>query len=138
TQKVVFQQDVTAEDRWKPAFVTPHREHERLTVSTMGLATSPAFFQHRMEYMLQGYLWKFVLVYIDDVIIFSRTKEDHLKHLKICLGLLTAPGCTMSLAKCHFAQPGLEALGHHVSRLGLATTEQKTEAIRALQVPATL
>jgi hypothetical protein len=136
--KGFFQQPLRKEDRYKTAFVTPHRGHERFTVSTMGLKSSPAFFQHRMESLFAGYLWQFVLVYIDDIIIFSRGIEDHLRHLDTCLGILAASGCTMSLDKCHFAQPDLKALGHHVSRLGLQTQEEKTEAIGQLAMPDNL
>jgi hypothetical protein len=52
-----------------------------LTVSSLGHGNISEFFQHRMEKVLEKYLWKFVLVYIDDIIIFSLTLEDHLKHL---------------------------------------------------------
>ncbi|PFH62963.1 hypothetical protein XA68_10714 [Ophiocordyceps unilateralis] len=136
--KGFFQQPIRRQDRWKQAFVTAHRGHERLTVSTMGLATSPAFFQHRMEHLLRRYLWQFVLVYIDDVIVYSRSTEDHLRHLDLVLAILANSGCTMSLQKCHFAHAGLTALGHFVSRLGLSTAEEKTEAIRALAMPTNL
>ena len=136
--KGFFQQGIPREDRWKTAFVTPHRGHEQFTVATMGLKTSPGFYQHRMERLLAGYLWQFVLVYIDDVIIYSKDIYDHLKHLDIVFSILAASGCTMSLDKCHFAQHGLEALGVHVSRLGLSTTEEKVAAIRELDIPTTL
>ena len=76
--KGFFQQLTKASDRWKSAFVTPHRGHEQLRVSTMGLANSPGFFQHRMENLFEGILWKFVLVYIDDIIVFSKTLDQHL------------------------------------------------------------
>lgn len=136
--KSFFQQKIRPEDRWKTAFVTSHRGHEQLTVSTMGLTTSPAFFQHRMEQIFGNYLWKFVLVYIDDIIIFSKDIESHIEHLSTCLSLLCKSGVTLSLTKCHFAQPGLRALGHWVDRLGLSTVEEKTEAIRALKFLTTL
>ncbi|KAJ8127870.1 hypothetical protein O1611_g5767 [Lasiodiplodia mahajangana] len=136
--KGFFQQEIEPSDRYKTAFVTPHRGHEQLTVATMGLKTSPGFFQHRMERLFRKYLWYFVLVYIDDVIIYSRTIEEHINHLDIILGILAASGCTMALEKCHFAQHGLKALGQHVSRLGLATDEKKCEAIRKLDMPRNL
>lgn len=136
--KGFFQQKIAPEDRWKTSFVTPHRGHEQLTVSTMGLSTSPAFFQHRMEKLFGKYLWQFVLVYIDDVIIFSKTVDDHIRDLSIALRLLRDSGVTLSLPKCHFAQPSLAALGHHVSRLGLTTTADKLAAIRDLEFPTTL
>lgn len=136
--KGFFQQSIAYRDRWKTTFVTPHRGLQRLTVSTMGLATSPGFFQHRMEQLFGPYLWAFVLVYIDDIIVFSRSIDDHLLHLETVFTILENSGCTMSLGKCHFAQAGLEALGHFVSRFGLSTTEEKTEAIRHLEMPKTL
>lgn len=136
--KGFFQQPIAAHDRWKTTFVTPHRGLERMAVATMGLTISPPFFQHRMESLFGAYLWKFVLVYIDDIIVFSRSIQDHLQHLELTFTVLENSGCTMSLPKCHFAQAGLEALGHYVSRFGLSTTAEKTEAIRNLPMPSNL
>ena len=136
--KSFFQQRIRPEDRWKTAFVTPHRGQEQFTVATMGLGISPPFFQHRMEKLFGQYLWQFVLVYIDDTIIFSKDIESHIKHLSIVLNLLRKSGVTLQLGKCHFAQQGLRALGHWVSRLGLSTVEDKVEAIRALKFPENL
>jgi Reverse transcriptase (RNA-dependent DNA polymerase) len=136
-QKGFFQQRIRDEDKWKTTFVTAHRGQERLTVSTMGLATSPAFFQHRMESLLAKYLWKTVLVYIDDIIVYSRTLEGHLTDLSETLRVLHASGITLSLKKCHFGYRSIEALGHRVGRLGLATHEDKIEAISKLDYPVT-
>ena len=136
--KSFFQQKVAPEDKWKLAIVTAHRGHEQMTVASMGLATTPSFFQHRMEALFGRYLWQFVLVYIDDVIIFSKNINDHLRHLDTALGLLKESGVTLSLPKCHFAQPSISALGHHVSRLGLSTLEDKVEAVRNWTFPETL
>jgi len=136
--KGFFQQDICEDDQWKTAFVTPHRGQEMLTVSTMGLANSPGFFQHRMEDLFAQYLWNFVLVYIDDIIVFSRALGEHLEQLNTVLGLLADSGITISLAKCHFAFPSLQALGHHVSRLGLSTVAEKTDAIQQMEFPRTL
>lgn len=136
--KGFFQQPLEEDDKWKTTFVTPHRGLQRLTVASMGLATTPSFFQHRMETILKPYLWLFVLVYIDDIIVFSRSFHEHLKHLEAIFTVLENSGATMSLPKCHFAQRGVEALGHYVSRLGLSTTADKTEAIRNLEMPVDL
>ena len=136
--KGFFQQDIAEEDRWKTAFVTPHRGHERFTVSTMGLMNSPGFFQHRMEDLFKDYLWKFLLVYIDDVIIYSRSLEEHLNHLDQALHILANIGVTIGISKCHFAYPSVQALGHRVSRLGLSTLREKTDAIRKIAFPKTL
>jgi hypothetical protein len=79
--KGFFQQPIRPQDHWKTAFTTPHQGLEQLTVSTMALASSPRFFQHCMEGILARYLWNFVLVYINNIIIFSRSTDDHLCHL---------------------------------------------------------
>lgn len=136
--KSFFQQPIAEEDQWKTAFVSPKRGQEMLTVATMGLINSPGFFQHRMENLLAAYLWIFVLVYIDDILIFSKSIEAHLDHLGKALGLLEASGITLSISKCHFAFPSIQALGHHVSRLGLGTVQEKTDAIRQLLFPENL
>ena len=104
----------------------------------MGLTNSPGFFQHWMETIFGPYLWQWVLVYIDDIIIFSWTTEDHLAHLDEALRLLEQSGVSLSIAKCHFGYPSITALGHHVSRLGLSTIQEKTEAIRDLDYPQSL
>ena len=137
-QKSYFQQQVTDDDRWKLSFVTPHRGHEWMLVASMGLANSPGFFQHRMETLLAKYLWQFVLVYIDDVIIYSRSIDEHLLHLEQVLGTLKASGISLSAKKCHFAYPSVKLLGHHVSRLGISTAEDKVEAIRLKDFPTNL
>lgn len=136
--KSFFQQPIEEQDQWKTAFVTPHRGQEMLCVATMGLMNSPGFFQHRMELLLGEYLWKFLLVYIDDIIIFSRNLKDHLVHLSKALTLLEQAGITLSISKCYFAFPSIQALGHHVSRLGLHTSPQKVAAILELLFPGTL
>ena len=91
-----------------------------------------------MESILAKYLWFFVLVYVDDIIIFSRSKEEHFHYLDRILQLLEDSGVTLSIAKCHFGYPSIKALGHHVSQLGLSTVEEKTEAIRNLDYPRNL
>jgi hypothetical protein len=107
-------------------------------MSTIGLASSLAFFQHRIERIFRQYLWQFVLVYIDDIIIFSKDIETYIRDLSTVLSLLYKSGITLNLRKCYFAQSGLQALGHYVSRLGLSIVEEKVEAIRALKFLITL
>ena len=92
-----------------------------LYVATMGLMNSPGFFQHRIEDLLADYLWQFVLVYVDDIIIFSRSPEEHIKQLEKILGLLFQAGITLNLSKYYFKYPLVKALGHYVSRLGMST-----------------
>jgi len=109
-----------------------------LTVATMGLATTPAFFQARMEKLFRQYLWKFVVIYINNVIVFSATPKQHVHDLDIALDLLKDADITLALAKCFFAQPSIQALGHKVSRLDLSTLEEKVKAIQKWTFPNTL
>ena len=90
---------------------------------------NPGFFQHRMESLLSRYLWKTVLVYIDDVIAFSQTQDEQSwwNALSNCVSL--------SLGKYHFGYNSLIALGHCVSRFSLAMHEDKIEAISNLAYP---
>ncbi|RVX69673.1 hypothetical protein B0A52_06737 [Exophiala mesophila] len=104
----------------------------------MGLANSPGFFQHRMEDLLRRYLWDYVLVYIDDVVIFSRTPDEHIDHLEKILSALEESSISLSPAKYHFAYPSIKLLGHEVSRLGIATAADKVEAIRRKAFPENL
>lgn len=104
----------------------------------MGLASSPGFFQAKMESILSRYLWDFVLVYIDDIIIYSRDIDEHLRHLDTVLEMLQASGIMLFLSKCHFAYPSVKLLGHHVLRLGIATTDDKVAAVRRIRFPTTV
>jgi hypothetical protein len=91
-----------------------------------------------MEVLLSQYLWQFVLVYIDDILIFSRSLEEHLTHLSVVLTLLESAGITLSISKCFFAYDSIQALGHQVSCLGLSTVQEKVEVVRNLVFPTTL
>ena len=86
-----------------------------------------------MKTLLALYLWQFVLVYIDDIIIYSSWLDDHIRHIDDVLRLLKDSEVTLALSKCHFAYPSIQALGHYVFQLGLSTTEEKVEAIRKMK-----
>lgn len=88
--------------------------------------------------MLRPFLWNSVIVYVDDVIIFSRSLNNHLRHLQEVLQRLMKSGLTLQVSKCHFAYASIKALGHRVSRLGLATDDDKIEAVRNMELPRTL
>ena len=100
-----------------------------MTVASIGLATTPGFFQAYMEKVFADYLWEFVVCYIDNIIIYSKSTKQHLIDLDKALTVLEDSGVTLSISKSHFAQPSIKALGHFVSRLGISTLTEKTEAI---------
>src|SRR2546428_8203077 len=85
-----------------------------------------------MESILAKYLWFFILVYANDIIIFSRSKEEHLYYLDRILQLLEDSGVTLSIAKYHFGYLSIKVLEYHVSWLGLSIVEEKTKVIQNL------
>ena len=83
-------------------------------------------------------MWKFVVVYIDDVIVFSATPEQYVHDLDIALSLLEDAGVMLALAKCFFAQPSIQALSYKIFKLDLSILEEKVEAIQKWTFPNTL
>jgi hypothetical protein len=88
-----------------------------------------------MNNVLAPYLWIFALVYIDDIVIFSITFEDHLKHLDQVFAAIAESGITLSPKKCNLGYQSLLLLGQKVSRLGLSTHKEKVDAILKLEAP---
>jgi hypothetical protein len=78
------------------------------------------------------------LVYINDVIIFSRNLANHIYYVNRILDMLESLGITLLIAKCFFAYLSVQALGHKVLRLGLSIMEEKIQAVCGLLFPASL
>ena len=87
----------------------------------MGLTNSPATFQRMMELILRGLPWHICMVYLDDILIYSRSFEDHLANLEEVLTRVQTAGLRLNPSKCHFARDHVVFLGHVVSRQGLQT-----------------
>ena len=92
-------------------------------------------FQRVMQNVLAPFLWIFALVYIDDIVIFSLTFEDHLQHIDQVLKAVIKSGVTLAVTKCHFAYQSLLLLGQKVLRLGLSTHKEKVDTILQLEEP---
>ena len=88
-----------------------------------------------MQEILSPYLWVFTLIYIDDVVVYSRTFEDHLKHVDQVLKVIADSGLTLSPPKCHLGYQSIIVLGHKVLRLGLSTHQEKLKAVWELEAP---
>ena len=95
----------------------------------------PAVFQRVMQGILAPFLWIFALVYIDDIVIFSKSFEDHLVHVELVLKAIKEAKFTLSPNKCHFGYQLLMLLGQKVSCLGLSTHKEKVDAILQLDNP---
>jgi hypothetical protein len=100
-----------------------------------GLTNAPATFQRLMNNLLQPVIHKFALVYLDDVIIYSRTIDEHIKHIQCVLNLLREGGLKIKLSKCLFLQKAVKYLGHIISENGLRPDPKLTEAIRNYPTP---
>ena len=105
-------------DRHKTAFTTRQGLFE-FTVMPFGLTTAPATFQRLMDSLLGDMLWKTVMAYLDDIIVFTETWEEHLIILDEVFTRLRAAGLKASPSKCELGMEQLLYLGHIVTREGI-------------------
>jgi hypothetical protein len=125
------------EDEYKTAFKT-HHGHFQFRVMPFGLTNAPATFQCLMNDVLSPFLRKFVLVFLDDILIYSPTLEDHTTHLKLVLAKLREHQLYMKRSKCSFAQQQLDYLGHIISDKGVQTDPSNTAAMLQWPTPTTV
>ena len=130
-----WQIELTDDAKEKSAFCTTSGLYQ-FRVMPFGLTNAPATFQRLMERVLAGLQWRICLVYIDDIIIFSATVDDHLQQLDEVFGRLKAAGLKLKPKKCHLFQQKVQYLGHIVSEEGIATDPEKTESIRKWHRPS--
>jgi Reverse transcriptase (RNA-dependent DNA polymerase)/RNase H-like domain found in reverse transcriptase/Integrase zinc binding domain/Chromo (CHRromatin Organisation MOdifier) domain/Retroviral aspartyl protease len=115
-------------DRPKTAFRTPLGHYQWVTLS-MGLSNAPAVFQSVINDVFRPYLNKFVVVYLDDICVFSQNEEEHMQHLRLVLDRLKEFQLTAAWHKCHFFQEELLFVGHIVSRDGIKADPAKVQAV---------
>ena len=122
-----YQVPLAEEDKEKTAFTTRAAGYTRMEYNVMpfGLCNAPATFQRNMEVILSGLNWACCLVYIDDIIIYSRSFEEHLGHLDLVLERLGKAGMAVKMAKCKFARRELSFLGHVVDAKGVRPDPEK-------------
>lgn len=129
-----WQVDVAPHDKEKTAFSTS-KGHFEFNVMPFGLTNAPATFQRLMECTLAGLVGDQCLIYLDDVIIFSSTFEQHLNRLASVLDRLRAAGLKLQAKKCHFAQAQVTYLGHIISNKGIEPDKSKLTAVSAYPTP---
>lgn len=118
----------------RTAFRTPFGHYEFLTLS-FGLMNAPAAFQSVMNKIFSKLLYKHCLVYLDDILVFSKSAADHAIHLKAVLDVLQANKLTVALHKCTLNQASVLFLGHIISSKGVATDPAKIAAMQQFPVP---
>ncbi|GJV65522.1 putative reverse transcriptase domain-containing protein [Tanacetum coccineum] len=127
---------VRDEDIPKTAFKTRY-EHYEFQVMPFGLTNALAVFMDLMNHVCKPYLDKFVLVFIDDILIYSRNKEEHANHLRIILELLKKEKLYAKFSKCDFWIPIMQFLGHLIDSQGLHVDLAKIEAVKNWTSPIT-
>ena len=127
---------VKVEDRQKLTIVS-HRGQEESTVALMGYKGSPPYMQRQTDAILRP-LRAFTRAFVDDIVVFSHTLEDHLRYLNELFQLLRSKGVSLAPTKSYLGYPSVTLLGQRVDSLGITTAEEKIQAITALKFPGTL
>lgn len=116
------------------AFSTPdgHFHFSRLP---FGLKNSPPTFQRMMDTALKGLIGKICFAYLDDIVVFGSTLEEHYRNVVVILERLRVTGLKLQPDKCEFLRPELEFLGHVITEEGVKPNPNKNSAVRDLKQP---
>ena len=132
-----WQLEMDPETKHKAAFITQKGVYEWKRLG-MGLRNSCASFQMVMSQVLRGLHWKNMLVYVDDICVFSKNFDEHLIHLQQLFERLRSAGLTLKPTKCKFAAKQVKFLGHMISKEGIQVDPDKTKVIDTLPTPKTV
>ena len=134
--KGFHQIEVHPDDIHKTAFTT-NSGHYEWTRLPFGLCNAPATFQRLMNYILADYVGKICFVYLDDIIIFSTSLQEHLNSIKLIFERIRTANLKIQLDKCEFFKKETEFLGHVVSANGVRPNAKKIEAVKNFPIPKT-
>ncbi|CAA7021052.1 unnamed protein product [Microthlaspi erraticum] len=123
------------QDVMKTAFNTRYGQYE-FVVMPFGLTNAPAAFMRLMNEVFHDYLDNFVIIFIDDILIYSKTKEEHQQHLKKVLERLRDQKLYANFSKCRFWKREIGFLGHRVSEQGISADPEKIEVIKGWPTPS--
>ncbi|GJR28492.1 hypothetical protein Tco_1104724 [Tanacetum coccineum] len=127
---------VHEDDILKTAFRTRYG-HFEFTIMPFGLTNAPAVFMDLMNRVCRPYLDKFVIVFIDDILIYSKTREEHVEHLRLVLGLLKKEKLYAKFSKCEFWLREVQFLGHVINGNRIHVDPSKIEAVKNWKAPRT-
>ena len=129
-----WQVEMAPENKEKMAFCTKYGLFQ-FKVMPFGLRYAPGTFERLMETVLRGMQWERAVLYLDDIIVFSDSVEEHLKRLEEILQRLRAANLMLKPSKCHFFKRQVEFLSHIVSQDGVSTDPHKVEAVKEWPIP---
>lgn len=127
---------VKEEDREKTAFITPHGLYEFVRMP-FGLKNAPATFQRFMNEILRDYINKTCVVYLDDILIFSTSLQEHIKAIREIFDILERKNLKIQVDKCNFLKKETEFLGHILTDKGMKPNPDKIKIIEKLELPRT-
>ncbi|GAU51867.1 hypothetical protein TSUD_416510 [Trifolium subterraneum] len=128
---------IRTSDVSKTAFRTRYGHYEFL-VMPFGLTNAPAVFMDYMNRIFQPYLDKFVVIFIDDILIYSKDPQEHAEHLRIVLNILREKQLYAKFSKCEFWLSEVQFLGHVISQGGVSVDPSKVEAVLNWERPRTV
>nr|ABA97778.2 retrotransposon protein, putative, Ty3-gypsy subclass [Oryza sativa Japonica Group] len=128
---------IREEDIPKTAFITRYGLFE-CTVMSFGLTNAPAFFMNLMNKVFMEFLDKFVVVFIDDILIYSKSEEEHEQHLRLVLEKLKEHQLYAKFSKCDFWLKEVQFLGHIVNAQGVAVDPANVESVTKWTPPRTV
>ncbi|GKD97579.1 transposon ty3-G gag-pol polyprotein, partial [Tanacetum coccineum] len=112
-----------------------HDGHYEFVVMPFGLTNAPATFQCLMNDLFRPFLRKFILVFFDDILVYSKTIDDHVEHLTVVLGILESNHLFAKQSKCCFGVSQVHYLGHLISVDGVAVEPNKVQSVLSWPTP---
>ena len=128
---------IREQDIPKTAFTTRYGLYE-YTVMSFGLTNAPAYFMNMMNKVFMEFLDKFVVVFIDDILVYSNNEEEHKEHLRLALGKLREHQLYAKFSKCEFWLKEVGFLGHVISGEGIPVDPIKVDIVTKWEAPTTV
>lgn len=125
-------------EEFKTAFQMHFGQYEFNVMAFIGLTGAPGTFQGAMNATLSPGLWKFIVVFFDDILVYNSSLEEHISHLRQVFQWLRANSWKLKLSKCKFACESISYLGHVISATGLSTDPSKVQAVMEWPLPLTV